>query len=120
MCREMKCKEVILNSGHLLLSRQLLVCKQFAEIIVPKVATQGTDLISLTVLWRGFPGGTVVKNPPAKAGDVGLIPELGRSPGEGNGNPLQYSCLGKSLVGYNPWGGKESDTTELLHFHNRT
>ena len=94
MCREMKCKEVILNSGHLLLSRQLLVCKQFAEIIVPKVATQGTDLISLTVLWRGFPGGTVVKNPPAKAGDVGLIPELGRSPGEGNGNPLQDSCLG--------------------------
>ena len=41
----------------------------------------------------GFPGGSVVKNPPANAGDVGLIPGLGRSPGEGNGNPLQYSCL---------------------------
>jgi len=38
----------------------------------------------------------MVKNPPANAGDAGLIPELGRSPGEGNGNPLQYSCLGKS------------------------
>ena len=37
--------------------------------------------------------GSVVKNPPANAGDVGLIPGLGRSPGEGNGNPLQYSCL---------------------------
>ena len=39
----------------------------------------------------------MVKNPPAKAGDMGnpgLIPGLGRSPGEGNGNPLQYSCLG--------------------------
>ena len=42
----------------------------------------------------GFPGGSVVKNPPANAGDTGLVPELGRSPGEGNGNPLQYSCLG--------------------------
>ena len=41
----------------------------------------------------GFPGGSVVKNPPPHAGDSGLIPGLGRSPGEGNGNPLQYSCL---------------------------
>ena len=42
----------------------------------------------------GFPAGSVVKNPPASAGDVGSIPESGRSPGEGSGNPLQYSCLG--------------------------
>ena len=42
-------------------------------------------------------GGSVVKNPPANARDVGLIPGLGRSPGEGNGNPLQYSCLGKPM-----------------------
>ena len=41
----------------------------------------------------GFPGDSVVKNPPANAEDVGLFPRLGRSPGEGNGNPLQYSCL---------------------------
>ena len=44
----------------------------------------------------GFPGGSVVKNPPAKlgsAGDVGSIPGLGISPGGGHGNPLQYSCL---------------------------
>ena len=40
-----------------------------------------------------FPGGSVVKNLPANAGDAGLIPGSGRSPGEGNGNPLQYSCL---------------------------
>ena len=38
-----------------------------------------------------------VKNTPASAGDVGLIPWLGRSPGEGNGNPLQYSCLGNPM-----------------------
>ena len=41
----------------------------------------------------GFPGGSVVKNQLADAGDVGSIPGLGRSPGRGNGNPFQYSCL---------------------------
>ena len=41
----------------------------------------------------GFPGGSGVKNLPAIAGDVGLIPGLGRSPGVRNSNPLQYSCL---------------------------
>ena len=41
----------------------------------------------------GFHGGLVVKNLPANAGDMGSIPGLGRSSGEGNGNPLQYSCL---------------------------
>ena len=41
----------------------------------------------------GFSGGSVVKNLPANEGDVGSIPRSGRSPGEGNGNPLQYSCL---------------------------
>ena len=42
-------------------------------------------------------GGSMVKNPPANAGIVGSIPGLGRSPGEGNGNPLQYSCLENSM-----------------------
>ena len=49
---------------------------------------------------KGFSGGSVVKNPPANVGDTGdrgLIPESGRSPGGGNGNPLQYSCLEKSM-----------------------
>ena len=45
----------------------------------------------------GFPGGSVIKNLPAKAGDMGLIPGLERSPGEGNGNPLQYSYLGNPM-----------------------
>ena len=44
-----------------------------------------------------FPGGTVVKNLPADAGEAGSIPGLGRSPGVGNGNPLQYSCLENSM-----------------------
>ena len=52
--------------------------------------------------YEGFPGGSVVKNPPATtggAGDGGLIPESGRSPGGGNDKPLQYSCLGNSMGG---------------------
>ena len=44
-------------------------------------------------LRSNFPGGSAVKNPPANAGDVGSIPGSGRPPGEGNGNPLQHSCL---------------------------
>ena len=44
-----------------------------------------------------FPGGTVGKNPPAKLGYVDFIPGWGRSPGEGNGNPLQYSSLGNPM-----------------------
>jgi len=42
----------------------------------------------------GFPGGSVVKNPSVKAGDAGSIPGSGRASGKGNGNPLQYTCLG--------------------------
>jgi len=55
------------------------------------------------------------------AGDLGSIPGSGRSPGEGNGYPLQYSCLETPMDGgdwqatYNPWGPKESDTTKQLH-----
>ena len=50
-----------------------------------------------TLLVTGFPGGSVVKKLLAGTGDAGLIPGLGRSPGEGNGNPLQYSCLGNPM-----------------------
>ena len=45
----------------------------------------------------GFPGSSVVKNPPASVGDADLIPDLEGSLGEGNGNPLQYSCLGNTM-----------------------
>ena len=69
--------------------------------------------------------GSVIKNPPANAGDrgdVGLIPGLIRSPAGGNDNPLQYSCLENSvdrgawsLVGYNPWVAKLNTTERLTH-----
>ena len=64
----------------------------------------------------GFPGGSAVKNLSANAGDTGSIPGLGRSPGEENGNPLQYSCLGNPMD-REVWQAtvhgvtKESDTT---------
>ena len=50
----------------------------------------------------GFPGGAVVKNQPANAGDTGSIPGSGRYPGEGNGSPLLDSCL-KNLLGRGVW-----------------
>ena len=62
------------------------------------------------------------KESTSNTGDVGSIPGLGRSPGEGNDHPLQYSCLEnphgqRSLTGYSPWGHKESDTTEHARMH---
>ena len=54
--------------------------------------------ISFTGLW-GFPGGSEVKVSACKVGDPGSIPGSGRSPGKGNGNPLQYSCLENPMDG---------------------
>ena len=65
----------------------------------------------------GFPGGSMVENLPANAGDTGLIPGLGGSPGEGGGYPLQYSCL-ENPIDRGAWWAtvhgitKESDTTQ--------
>ena len=73
----------------------------------------------------GFPGGSVVKNPPAHAGDLGSIPGSGRSPGDGNGNPLQYSCLGNPMdrgarqAAVSTGLQKESDTTEQSRTHRQ-
>jgi len=64
----------------------------------------------------GFPGGSDGKEYICNEGDLGSIPALGRFPGGGHGNPLQYSCLEnhlgqRCLAGYSPWGRKELDTT---------
>ena len=53
-------------------------------------------------VYMGFPGGSVVKNLPVNSGDIGLIPGLGRSPGGGNGNPLQCSYL-ENPMGRGAW-----------------
>ena len=65
---------------------------------------KGKELVSNL----GFPGGSLAKNSPVSAGDMGSIPGSGRFPGEGNGSPLQYSCLGNPMdrgawQGDTPW-----------------
>ena len=70
----------------------------------------------------GFPGGSEVKASACNVGDPDFIPRLGRSAGEGNSYPLQYSCLGNPMNPWteepgrlhSPWGLKELDTTEQL------
>ena len=82
-------------------------CVQFLPVFVCLLVALGSLL----------PGGTDGKASIYNAGDQGSIPGSGRSSGEGNGNPLQYSCLEKShgqrsLVTYCPWRHKELDTIE--------
>ena len=72
-----------------------------------------------TLVFLGFPHGSAGKESACNVGDLGLIPGLGRSPGGGYGNSLQYSCLEnphgqRTLEGCSPWGQKESDLTEQL------
>ena len=74
-------------------------------------------------LQKGVPGGSVLRSPPAvlEPQEMRLSPWVGKVPGEGSGNPLQYSCLEnamdeKSLAGYSPRGGPESDTTEVARY----
>ena len=55
------------------------------------------NFIRVYCVEQGFPRGSMVKNTLVNSGDMGLIPGLGRSPREGNGNPLQYSCLGNPM-----------------------
>ena len=71
----------------------------------------GKDSVPINVYLWGFPGGSMIKNLPANAGDVGLISGFRRSPGEGNGNPLLYSCL-KNLMGRGVWQATVHKVTE--------
>ena len=94
----------LLPGGLLLGSLQMAVCflNSAGEFLVHQSAKMDI-YIKLCNHGRGFPGGLEVKNLPAKAGDATLIPELGRSPGEGNNNTLQYSRLENSMV-RGAWG----------------
>ena len=81
-------------------------------------SSRGKSILFIAYHILGFPDDSDGKESACNMGDSGLILWLGRSPGEGNGNPLQYSCLEnptgqRSLVGYSPWGCIESDTTEM-------
>ena len=66
------------------------------------------------VSYMGFPGGSEVKASACSAGDLGSIPESGRSPGEGNGNPLQYSCL-ENPMGEEPGGLQSMGSQRVRH-----
>ena len=77
-----------------------------AQLLWPKLQSR------LQVL--GFFGGSVVKNLPANAGDMDSISGLGRCPGEGNGNPLQYSCLGNPKD-IEAWWATVYGFTEVRH-----
>ena len=75
-----------------------------------------------TPVFLGLPGGCVVENPPASVGDMGSVPGRGRSSGEGNGNPLQYSCLRNPMNRAASWAtvhaSQESDMTLQLNNSN--
>ena len=95
--------------------------------LIWKISSQGHLDCCLTkylgTVLESVSGGSVLKNLPTNSGDIGdmgSLPGLGRSPGGGNGNPCQYSCLENSMdggawQGYTPWGRKELDTTECAH-----
>ena len=95
-------------------------------ITTPSVFNRATFSSKVIIVLEG---GSVVKNPSTKAGDTrdaGLIPGSGRSPGVGNGKPLQCSCLAnpmdkRSLEGYSPWGHRvrhdSATNTYFFNFH---
>ena len=66
---------------------------------IKKVLFENVTTLYFVLIIRGFPGGSEVKASAWNAGDLGSIPGSGRSPGEGNGNPLQYSCLENPMEG---------------------
>ena len=81
---------------------------------------KGNPPTLLTHYGANFPGGSDGKASAYNVGDPGLIPGLGRSPGEGNGDPLPYSCLEnqheqRSQRGYSPWGRRESHMHVCTH-----
>ena len=71
-------------------------------------------ILGTNVVEEGFPGGSVVKNLPANAGDMGSIPGCERSPGEGNGNTLQYSYLGNP-INRGTWQATVHGVTKIGH-----
>ena len=109
-----------LYSVHLRCLRDVIHC----HITITPPSIQSTTIHTLFHAWgsrmadhlspnilffMGFPGGSDGKESTCNVGDLGSIPGLGRSPGGGHGNPLQYSCLEnphgqRSPGGYNPWG----------------
>ena len=101
----------ILKRGYLIIAGHYTCWGNLGDSIRSK--KKNLSFKKSLLIYAGFPGGSEVKDPPAGARDVGSTPGLGRSPGEGNSNPLQYFLPGKShrqrsLAGYSPWGCRET------------
>ena len=95
------------------LYHQLDMKPSFSSPLLPScIIENDQQLVASYGSNRGFPGGSVVKNPSSNGGDA-----AGRPPGRGHGNPPQYSCLENPLVSYSPWGHRESDTTDWPSTH---
>ena len=116
--------QVILQSRQIGVLDFCFVRSIFSSILVSWQQRIKTDLLQLRqaifikhAANNGFPGGSDVKESARNAGDLGSIPGLGRSPGRGHRDGLQYSCLEtpqeqRNLAGYTVWGHKESNITE--------
>ena len=94
--------------------------KEFLLYFLLKILWLNFDI--WVMMFPGSPDSSACKESACNVGDLGSIPGLGISPGEGNGNPIRYSCLENSmeqrnLAGYSLWGLKESETTERLSPH---
>ena len=102
---------------YLVIHPSMCVCTYLSIYLFIYQSTHVCEYVC--IYWASLVAQTV-KNLPAMQGDLDAIPGLGRSPGRGHGNPLQYTCLEnphgqRNLTGYSPWGRKESDTTEGLN-----
>ena len=71
--------------------------KRFLDNLMVALSSNFYNQTDNSFVYQGFPDGSLIKNSPANAGDLDLIPGSGRSPGEGNGNPLQYFGLGNPM-----------------------
>ena len=112
------CFLILMNFPSLIWERIYLQCRRpWFYSWIGKIPWRRDKLPTPVIL--GFCGGPDGKESARSVGDLGSIPGLGRSPGGGHGNLLQYSCLEnphgqRRLEGYGPWDHKESDTTEWL------
>ena len=117
------CIELVMPSNHLIFCHPLLLLSSVFPGI--RVFSNESALRIRQPKYWSFPGGSEGKVSACNAGDLGSTPGLRRCPGEGNSNPLQYSCLEnpkdgeacrlQSMVGYSLRGCKDSDTTGQLH-----
>ena len=109
------CLENVLEKNPIavisLYQKEMVLFRALKSIVRSKSKLQSHILIQVAL---GFPGGSDSKESACKVQDSGSISGLGRAPGEGNANLLENSNGWRSLVGYSPWGHKESDTTFLI------